>query len=101
VLAAEPFATQGRTRTLLFEGPSRLLRRLHAHASFARPGEGSAPHQDPHDVAVVVLEGALETTSGRVEAPGIIFHPAGRSHFLRSVGAQPARYLAIEFLKRD
>lgn len=101
VLAPKPVATQGPARSLLFEGPSRLLRRLHAHASFARPGEGSPPHQDPHDVAVIVLEGAVETTSGRVESPGIIFHPAGRTHFLRSVGAQPARYLAIEFLKRD
>lgn len=101
VLAAEPAATEGRSRTLIFEGPTRLLRRLHVHASFARPGEGSAPHQDPHDVAVIVLEGAVETTSGRVEAPGIIFHPAGRTHFLRSVGALPARYLAIEFLERD
>ena len=101
VLVAEPAATEGRSRTVIFEGPTRLLRRLHAHASFARPGEGSAPHQDPHDVAVIVLQGAVETTSGRVEAPGLIFHPAGRTHFLRNVGAQPARYLAIEFLERD
>jgi quercetin dioxygenase-like cupin family protein len=101
VLAAQPAATEGRSKTLIFEGPTRLLRRLHAHTSFARPGEGSAPHRDPHDVAVVVLQGAVETTSGRVEAPGIIFHPAGRTHFLRSVGIQPARYLAIEFLERD
>ncbi len=101
VLAAEPAPTEGRSRTLIFEGPTRLLRRLHAHASFAQPGEGSAPHQDPHDVAVIVLEGAVETTSGRVEAPGVIFHPAGRTHFLRSVGRQPARYLAIEFLERN
>ncbi|MCI0622523.1 MAG: hypothetical protein L0387_12830 [Acidobacteria bacterium] len=101
VLAAQPAATEGRSRTLIFEGPTRLLRRLHAHASFAHLGEGSAPHRDPHDVAVVVLQGAMETTSGRVEAPGIIFHPAGRTHFLRSVGLQPARYLAIEFLERD
>jgi len=101
VLAAQPVATEGRSRTLIFEGPTRLLRRLHTHASFAKLGEGSAPHQDPHDVAVVVLQGAVETTSGRVEAPGVIFHPAGRTHFLRSVGMQPARYLAIEFLERD
>ena len=100
-LAAEPSATEGRSRTLIFEGPTRLLHRLHAHVSFARPGEGSPPHQDPHDVAVIVIEGAVETTSGRVEAPGIIFHPAGRTHFLRSIGTQPARYLAIEFLKRN
>lgn len=102
VLAAEPPSTQGRSMNLVFEGPTRFLRRLHTHASFARPGEGSAPHHDPHDVAVVVLEGTLETTGhGRVTAPGVIFHPAGRTHSLRSVGAQPARYLAIEFLAKD
>lgn len=100
LLASEPAVTEGRSRTLLFEGPTRLLQRLHTHASFARTGEGSAPHEDRHDVAVVVLEGAVETTSGRVEAPGIIFHPAGQTHFLKCVGTQSARYLAIEFLQR-
>jgi quercetin dioxygenase-like cupin family protein len=99
-LAKEPAETEGSSRTLIFEGPTRLLRRLHAHVSFARPGKGSQPHQDSHDVAVIVLKGAVETTSGRVEAPGIIFHPAGTTHFIRSVGEKPARYLAIEFLKR-
>lgn len=101
LLAAQPVATEGRSRTLIFEGPTRLLRRLHAHASFAQLGEGSAPHRDAHDVAVVVLQGAVDTTSGRVEAPGVIFHPAGKTHFLRSVGMQPARYVAIEFLERN
>src|SRR5439155_3966627 len=71
LLAAQPAATEGRSRTLIFEGPTRLLRRLHAHASFARPGEGSPPDQDPHDVAVVVLQGAVERTRGHVVAPGI------------------------------
>jgi hypothetical protein len=98
---AELAETQGQSKTLIFEGPTRLLSRLHVHTTIARLGAGSAPHRDPHDVAVVVLEGAVETTSGRVEAPGIIFHPAGRTHFLRSVGARPARYLAIEFLERN
>lgn len=93
--------TQRPSKTLIFEGPTRLLSRLHVHATIAPLGEGSTPHRDRHDVAVVVLEGAVETTSGRVEAPGVIFHPAGRTHFLRSVGAQPARYLAIEFLERN
>lgn len=100
-LAAEPAEREGRSRTLIFEGPTRLLGRLHAHVSVARPGEGSDPHQDFHDVVVIVLKGAVETTSGRVEAPGIIFHPARRTHFVRSMGEQPARYLAIEFLERD
>jgi hypothetical protein len=100
-VASEPLATQGMIKTQIFEGPTRLLRRLHVHVTFARPGEGSNPHQDAHDVAVIVLDGTVETTSGRVEAPGIIFHPAGRTHFVRSVGAQPARYAAIEFLQRN
>ena len=100
-LAAEPAEREGRSRTLIFEGATRLLGRLHAHLSVARSGEGSKPHQDAHDVVVVVLKGAVETTSGRVEAPGIIFHPAGRTHFFRSVGEQPAGYLAIEFLERE
>lgn len=100
-LPPEPLETEGLVRTLIFEGPTRLLGRLHAHASFARPGVGSDPHEDAHDVAVILLDGTVETTSGRVEAPGIIFHPAGRTHFLRSVGVQPARYIAIEFLQRN
>jgi hypothetical protein len=100
-LVREPAETEGSSRTLIFEGPTRLLRRLHAHLSFARLGKGSQPHQDPHDVVVIVLKGTVETTSGRMEAPGIIFHPAWTTHFFRSVGEQPARYLAVEFLARD
>jgi hypothetical protein len=100
-LAAEPLEKDCRSRTLIFEGPTHLLARLHAHLSIARPGEGSEPHQDAHDVVVIVLKGTVETLCGRVEAPGIIFHPAGRTHFVRCVGEQPAGYLAVEFLERE
>ncbi|MEW5975899.1 MAG: hypothetical protein AB1898_08855 [Acidobacteriota bacterium] len=100
-LDAAPGGLEHLSRSLIFEGPTRHLARLHAHLSFARPGYGSEPHQDPHDVAVLVLRGSVETTTGRVEAPGVIFHPARKTHFLRNVGEGTAQYLAIEFLKRD
>ncbi len=100
-LADAPPDAEDRARVDVFQGPTTALTRLHAHLSFARPGAGSSPHQDAHDVAIVVLEGAVETTTGRVDAPGVIFHPAGKTHFIRAVGDRPARYLAIEFDERS
>ncbi len=100
-LTATPPDGESRQSTLVFEGPTASLTRLHAHLSFSQPGTGSNPHRDRHDVAIVALEGAVEVPSGRIDAPGVVFHPAGKKHFLNSVGEDPARYLAIEFVKRN
>lgn len=89
--AAPPFSTRR-----IFEGPTSLLEKLHAHVSFARPGGGYAAHADAHDVAIVLLEGAVETLGRRVEPLSVIYYSAGEMHGMKSVGDRPARYLVFE-----
>jgi len=61
------------------------------------PGGGYDPHVDDHDVAIIVLEGLLET-QGRTFGPNaFLLHSAGATHGVRNVGKEPARYLVFEF----
>jgi quercetin dioxygenase-like cupin family protein len=84
------------TRTL-FEGPSQWLTRLHAHTSILSPGAGYAPHVDPYDVAIIVLEGEVETLGKRFAPHSVIFHPAGQRHGMSNPGQTPAKYVVFEF----
>ena len=88
----EGFSTRG-----LFEGPTRWLRSLECHASTLAPGAGYEPHADAHDVAIVVLDGQVETLGERVGAHAVIFHPAGEIHGIRNPGDVVARYVVFEF----
>ncbi len=90
--AARPFAT-----TRLFEDPTRWLAKLHAHTSVVRPGGGYAAHADAHDVALVLLEGRIDTCGQTVAPLSVVYHPAGQRHGLSAVGEAPARYLVFEF----
>jgi mannose-6-phosphate isomerase-like protein (cupin superfamily) len=85
-----------RTRKLL-DGPTGVLRKLHAHASLLDPGAGYAPHADAYDVAIVVLEGEVETLGQRVGPGGTIFHAAGQMHGIGNPGTVRARYVVFEF----
>jgi quercetin dioxygenase-like cupin family protein len=87
---------EGYRRRDLLDGPTGQLRRLHAHASVLDPGAGYDAHADAHDVAIVVLDGELETLGQRVGPHAVLFHPAGELHGLRNPGAGPARYLVLE-----
>lgn len=82
---------------LVFEGPTTCLRKLHCHASTLMPGAGYDPHSDPYDVAMVVLEGEIETLGVRVGPHGVIFYRAGELHGVTNPGATAARYLVFEF----
>jgi quercetin dioxygenase-like cupin family protein len=96
--AALPFA---RFRTaaagVLFEGPTEYLRKLHAHVTVLEPGRGYEPHVDAYDVAIVLLEGEVETIGGRGRPHDVIFYRAGEAHGMRCLGDAPARYLVFEF----
>ena len=48
-------AKNGKQSRLIFEGRSRFLAKLRAHATVLDPGGGYAPHRDAYDVAVVLL----------------------------------------------
>ncbi len=81
----------------VFEGPTAYFRKLQCHTSTVTPGAGYDPHIDAHDVAIIVLEGEVETLGERVGAHSVIFYPAGEPHGLRNPGKRIAKYVVFEF----
>ena len=81
----------------VFEGSTGCLGKLHAHVSVLEPGGGYEPHRDAYDVAIVTLEGTVETLGQRVEPRSVIYYGAGELHGMRNVGTEPARYIVFEF----
>jgi quercetin dioxygenase-like cupin family protein len=92
----DPMAEGFRPRRV-FMGPTQHLRKLECHVSTMSAGAGYEPHVDAYDVAIIVLEGEVETLGQRAAAHSVIFYPAGASHGMRNAGPPPARYLVIEF----
>jgi len=80
-----------------FEQPTGYLARLHAHVTSLQPGAGYAPHEDGHDVAIVVLSGTVKAAGVMLGPHGLFYFPAGETHGMENVGADPARYLVFEF----
>jgi quercetin dioxygenase-like cupin family protein len=86
-------------------GPLKLYRiegmhpggRIRSHRSVLDPGSGYAPHRDPYDVLIVLLDGCVETLHRGVEAPAAILSAASLPHGLRNSGSAPAHYLVFEF----
>jgi quercetin dioxygenase-like cupin family protein len=76
------------------------LEKLHGHTSTLTPGAGYDPHADPYDVAIIVLEGEVETLGKRVGPHGVIFYAAGEPHGIRNPGYTIARYIVFEFHHR-
>jgi quercetin dioxygenase-like cupin family protein len=89
--------SNGWTRKRLLDSPTRYLRKLHCHLSVLEQGAGYRPHADPYDVAILVLEGTLETLGRKVGRHGVIFYAAGEPHGMGNVGPSPASYLVFEF----
>jgi quercetin dioxygenase-like cupin family protein len=81
----------------LFEGETTCLRRLESHLTRLEPGAGYDPHVDAHDVAIVVLEGTLETLGEQIGPNGVVFYAAGEPHGMRNVEEGPAVYLVFKF----
>ena len=88
---ARPFWT-----TSLLDGPTGCLGKLHAHATVLAPGAGYEPHEDAHDVAIVMLEGTVETLGREVGKHSVVYCSAGEPHGMRNVGPGPARYVVFE-----
>ncbi len=87
--------------SLLFEGATDCLRKLHCHTSVIKAGGGYAPHRDPYDVAILVLGGKIETLGQIVETHQVVFYPAGTLHGIRNPSKQTSRYLVFEFHGRQ
>jgi mannose-6-phosphate isomerase-like protein (cupin superfamily) len=90
--SAPPFHT-----TRLLEAPTDYLGTLHAHLTVLQAGAGYTPHIDAYDVAIVTLDGTVETLGNRVAPYSVIYYAAGERHGMRNVGPTPARYLVFEF----
>ena len=97
-LAAPSVPTKGFFASLLLEGQTSFLRRLHAHATMLQPSAGYDQHADAHDVAIIVLHGRVSVNGQQAGPGGFFFCPAGIEHDMRNVGAEVARYLVFEFL---
>jgi mannose-6-phosphate isomerase-like protein (cupin superfamily) len=82
---------------VVFEGPTACLRKLHCHVSTLLPGAGYEPHIDAYDVAIIVLEGEVETLGERVAPHSVIFYPAGVPHGMRNPAETIAKYIVFEF----
>lgn len=81
----------------VFDGPTAWLRKLHAHLTVLQPGGGYEAHVDAYDVAIVLLEGSVETLGQSVEPISVIYYAAGEPHGMCNPGELPARYLVFEF----
>jgi quercetin dioxygenase-like cupin family protein len=88
---ADAFATKP-----LLDGPTRYLDTLHSHLSSLEPGAGYEPHSDDYDVAIVTLEGVVETLGRQVRPWSIVYYAAGEPHGMRNLGSEAARYLVFE-----
>ena len=88
---------EGFTARTIFEGPTAHLRKLHCHASTLTPGAGYDPHADAYDVAIIVLEGEVESLGRRVGPFAVLFYREGELHGMRNPGSTIARYLVVEF----
>jgi mannose-6-phosphate isomerase-like protein (cupin superfamily) len=83
------------TRPLL-DGPTGYLGKLHAHSTVLAPDAGYEPHEDAYDVAIVMVEGTIETLGREVGPHGVVYCSAGEPHGMRNVGTGPARYVVFE-----
>jgi quercetin dioxygenase-like cupin family protein len=86
---------------LVFEGPTHFLKKLHIHRSHVLPNGGYDQHSDAHDVLIVLFDGRLHTIGQTVQAPALLYHPAGTLHGLQLAGDDPARYLVVEMHGQD
>jgi quercetin dioxygenase-like cupin family protein len=97
----ESDAGEGFQLHLVFQGSTDYLRKLHCHTSTLIPGAGYDPHFDTYDVAILILEGEVETIGKRAGPQSLIFYPAGEPHGMYNPGETAARYVVFEFHSRQ
>ncbi len=93
----DPQVGNGLVARAILAGPTAYLNRLTCHGSTLAPHAGYVPHIDAYDVAVVVLDGQVETLGQQATAHDVIFYAAGEPHGMHNPGDKAARYLVIEF----
>jgi mannose-6-phosphate isomerase-like protein (cupin superfamily) len=93
----EDVPAKGLSSRLMIEGPTKYLQKLHCHSSTLTAGQGYEPHEDRYDVALVVLEGEIETLDERVGPGSVVLYAAGEPHGMHNPGEVVARYAVFEF----
>ena len=93
----ESDANEGLQQHLMFQGSTDYLRKLHCHTTTLLPGAGYDPHSDTYDVAILVLDGEVETIGKHAEPYSVIFYPAGEPHGMYNPGEAVAKYVVFEF----
>ena len=89
--------TDGFVSRLVFRGPTRYLKKLQCHTTVATPGRGQEPHVDGYDVALVILEGEVETLGGKAGTCDVVLYAAKEIHGMSNNGQKTARLVAFEF----
>jgi len=88
---------QGISSQRIFEEPTQYLEMLHCHTTHLDPGAGYSPHDDDYDVAIILLEGEVQTLGRNIKAPGVIFYETGKPHGMLNPTGSMAKYLVFEF----
>jgi len=83
------------TQAVLSE-PTAFLAELHSHVTDLQPGASYPPHGDDYDVAIVLLQGQIETVGEQLTAPAIAYFARDQLHGMENVGDIPARYVVFE-----
>ncbi len=73
------------------------MKRLECHISTLLPDGGYDAHVDEHDVALLVIEGRVETLDRIVSAGEFAWYSSGDPHGMHNPGPDPARYIVFEF----
>jgi uncharacterized RmlC-like cupin family protein len=81
----------------IFKRTTGYLKKLNCNISILMPGVDYKPHIDTYDVAIVILEGEVETMGQKVKPYDVIFWLRGEHNGMQNIGTTPARYIVFEF----
>ena len=99
----------GWNRYPIFRGSTRCMKKLSSHVSVLSAGiQPHPPHEHPEEELIVVLSGEAEivkmddtaaqtTTRQRIGPGSFVYHSAGQTHTIQSVGPEPATYLIFKW----
>ncbi len=96
-LDAKTHIEKERETEVILEGKTDYLRKLHVHTTHINPDGGYEPHADSYDVAIVLMEGEIQTLNETLTAPAVVYCSAGELHGMKCTGDTLAKYLVFEF----
>ena len=81
----------------LFEMPTKYLRNLCASIQDLKIDAGVKPHRSDHDLAIILMDGRIDTMHSEISAPAVLFFPAGIPHWTKNVGQIATSSFVFEF----